>query len=399
MSSNSKLKFFHYSVKPKLFTIILLGVASLGLFEIDDRYSVVQQHLLPNLDFRRIGENWTGSKGGIHLIAASPTVLVLNNGNRHQTLMTQRLNKPQRFENIRVAVDIKLDGVEAGPAWWQMAGVIVLSHDRSGKRMTYWPSEVAFLSGTHPWRRYEAVIPTSASMANMRLVILHGGSSGEIKIRNLEVDAADERMWFSIAETSLLVLWLGVGIWVLAPVIIQRWRAPLVYAALMTFAGLLAVSVMPQPLLSTSSQPAMRTLAEITAPFTKAGKQSEEAAQNRKKAGSPKVTPPEKGQNASGDTGQAAPVSLKLKGDRRQYSAHFFSHILLGMLIGLAFKEAAWWHLAIYLSLAAATNELLQVFVITRSAGIADGLANVAGAASGLLIVMVWRIVRQRMIA
>jgi VanZ family protein len=43
------------------------------------------------------------------------------------------------------------------------------------------------------------------------------------------------------------------------------------------------------------------------------------------------------------------------------------------------------------MSLAAATNELLQVFVITRSAGLADGFANVAGAVFGLFIVFTLR--------
>jgi VanZ family protein len=68
-------------------------------------------------------------------------------------------------------------------------------------------------------------------------------------------------------------------------------------------------------------------------------------------------------------------------------------------VVGLTFRSVSWWRLTLYLLLAATTIELLQIFVITQSAGLLDGLANAAGIGAGLLLLYGMFAVRQRITA
>jgi len=399
MPYNSKLKFFYQCEKLKLIALILLSAATLALFGAGDRYRIVERELLPNLNFLEIGRYWRGTVGGVHFIPGPPTTLVLRNSGHRQTFVTQTLADPHRFDNIRIAVEARLEGIEAGRAWWQKAGVFVQSYDGNGDRMAYWPSNVAFLTGTHPWQRYDVVIPTTAAMKKMEIFILHGGNSGELRIRNLQVDFAKEATWFSASENALLFLWIATTVWILLPLAIQNRRAPLACLTLATFIGILAISVMPQPLLSTSSKPALDKVAILMA-----------AADDDAESPTQKTTPKEpskpaakakrpKKKAAMGGNIQASKAQIQLKGDRRQYVAHFLSHAILALLAGLAFSRVGWWRLSVCLLLAGMTNEILQIFVVTRSAGLADGIANIAGAAAGLLLIFAYHLLRQRLSA
>lgn len=394
MPCNSKRKFFHFNEKIKLICVLVLSVASLGLFEIGHRYALSEPQLLPNLDFRHGGKYWTGTPDGIRVVPGPPATVIVKNVSQHQTLMTQSLHNVQRLKNVRVTVDLKLDGITPGTAWWQKAGVLVLSYDRTGKRMTYWPSEVGFLSGTQPWRRYEAIIPVSQAMDKMQLFVLHGGIDGTLRLRNLQVAAVQEAGWFTGAETGILALWAVVGIWILLPLIIRHRTSPVAYLALACFIGNLGLSVLPQPLLSTSSKPAFEKIAALTAPAEKETQPADADGKSARKSGATPGTEASKpktdetGESAeTGETVRADRASLLIKGDLGQYAAHFATHFILSLLVGLAFKAAGWWRLVLFVSLAATTNELLQIFVITRSATLADGFANVAGAVFGLFIV------------
>lgn len=400
MPIKAKRKFFPYSEYWIPLALVFLSFATLAIFQIDGRYTVTQPDILPNMDFSEGGRYWTGPADGVRLSVSAPATLILSNDERRQTLVTQILRTPQRFDSIRVALDIKLDGVEPGDAWWQRAGVFLESRDRARRRMLYWPSEVALLSGTVPWTRFDRVIPTAAQMSYMQLFILHGGRSGVLQVRNLRVDAMAETAWFRSVKMLLIVLWGGIGLYCIAPLIVRRRRSPLAYLTLGAFAGMLAVSLTPQPLLSQSTVPIARTIATVAAPAESDREARKPAdttrkAKDGKQADTDAKTEPE--QSDHGDTSSAKGASpISLASDPMQYAAHFFGHVLLGVLAAMLFRETASWRLAGYLLFAASTNELLQVFVVTRSAGFDDGLANMAGAMVGLLTVVGMRTIRTR---
>lgn len=397
MPHKSKRKFFYHGGNFKIFAVIFLSIATIALFSTEQRYTTHETQILANLDFSQSGRHWNGTSGGIRLVPGEPATVILENEGRRQTLMTQKLRRPHRFTHIRISAEAKIDGVKGGKAWWQKAGVIVLSYDRQGKRLGHWPSEIAFLAGTHPWQHYQTVIPINEAIGSLQLFLLHGGESGSLHVRNLRVDSVQEATWFAWLETILLGAWLAIGLWILLPLLLLYRRAPLALLALASCTGLLAVSVLPQPLLSTSSKPALDKIAVLTAPIVERVTTSDGSvrraqpdrsdAADRKDRTTPKYDAPTQ-----------RPVT-RLKSDYEQYLAHFASHVLSALLVGLAFWSTGWRRLSVYLLAAAAINELLQLFVITRSAGLADGVANLAGVVAGLLIVSALLALRNRLAA
>jgi len=187
MSWNAKGKFFNHRDCRMLAALAFLCLSSLLLFQPDGRHRVVARGILPNLDFRALGNHWTGSDAGIRISQGPPATLLFSNDGRRQTFIAQPLPNPRHYANIRVAVDIKVDKILPGPAWWQQASVLLMSWDDKQQRMTYWPSEIVQLSGTRPWARYKAVIPVAENAREIKLYILNGGKSGLLQIRNLQM--------------------------------------------------------------------------------------------------------------------------------------------------------------------------------------------------------------------
>jgi hypothetical protein len=395
MSVLAKSKFFSLSEKLKLVVILLLNIASLALFQLPDRYTLAHKNILPNADFSELGAHWNNSGKGIFLTANPGRHLILTNESRRQTLVTQAIDKPQRFENIRVSVDISVGNIAAGRSWWMQAGVLLLGYDKNRARMRYWPYRVALVSGTRDWKTYEAVIPISANMQRLQLFILHGGSSGQFLVRNLIVDAVEEEFWFRAAKVILIGFWIISGIWVLLPTLINRRRSAIAHLSFLAYISMLAGALTPQPLLSEILHPKLQTLAGFSKPPKVAGEKRAENGASKQQAkdkqlDAEKSPPGKKNLIAS----KMSHLPANLEGDSGQYTAHFLSHIVLGLLVALAFRETAWWKLFAYLLLAATTIELLQVFVITRSAGFGDGSANAAGVTTGLAFYYILRRIR-----
>ncbi|NKB57750.1 MAG: hypothetical protein GKS00_15595 [Alphaproteobacteria bacterium] len=397
MSSNSKLKFFYHSEKWKLFAVVMLGLISLAIFQTNNRYVVAETNILPNLDFRQQGSHWIGTRNGIKLRRTPAPVLEFSNEGRRQTMVTQVLRNPHRFENVHVSVDIRIDKVVPGPIWWQQAGILLLAFDRRGARMTHWPSEVVLISGTHPWQQYEAIIPVSANIARFQLFLVHGGKAGLMQVKNIRVDAVDEAFWFVAAKPLLIAFWVVAAFWVLIPLLIERRKTLSAYLALFVFLITLAGALTPQPLLSESSRPVSDKLTRFIAPTEKTADRKKAPARQSVKERPLLEAPNETMTSASRVKTRPVTLASAITGDSGQYTAHFFSHLLLGFLVSLVFFEVAWWRLLGYLLLAATATELLQIFVITRSAGIADGMANVAGVIAGLALCLGWQAARHRM--
>ena len=223
-----------------------------------------------------------------------------------------------------------------------------MSYDQNGKRMTYWPSDVGFLSCTHDWRRYTAVIPTNEAMKKMQVSVLHGGPSGELHLRNLDVKAAREADWFHIIEREFLIAWFGAAVWILLPLILQHRRNLLAYLSLATFLGMLSVSVLPQPLLSKTSKPALETIVTLATPSEKpAETQGEKKSGEKKPTSSAKVAEPEAESLEKPETNPSKRATIKVKSGHAQYAAHFLSHIFLALVVGLTFRQLSWWRLTL----------------------------------------------------
>ncbi len=340
------------------------------------------------MNFKELGAHWTGSPAGIAITKGSAYTLVLVKRGTKQTLVTQTVPNPQRYENIRVAVDISLHDVSAGANWWRQAGVILLGFDKNKTRMAYWPYKVALISGTKAWAAYELVVPIATQMERLQLFLFHGGETGRVLMKNLRVDAVSERVWFYSAKFLLIGFWIALGLWVLVPLLVQRRNSVVAHLTFLVFISMLGGALMPQPELSQFVRPTLNVLTNL-AKATRGAKEDRDTKTNvtqkaQKKAAQPADKPTAQSEKPLHPQPAALPV--RFEGDHGQYTLHFLSHVALGFLVTFAFRGTPPWKLFAYLILAATVTELAQIFVITRSAGIGDGLANMAGAATGLVL-------------
>lgn len=406
MLFNSKAEFFQNSEKLKLAAIVFLCFSSILLLNAPNRYALVQADILPNTDFNELGKHWSVAGNAVRLTDGPKRTLLITNENSRQTLITQTLAAPQQFESIHVSFEMSLENVERGPEWWQQAGVILLGFDHNRARMKYWPHRIVLTSGSQPWAFYEAVIPVTEKMAKLQLFLFHGGQKGLIKLKNLRVNAMSERAWFTTIRTILIALWVIAGIWILVPPLLKRRKSLFAYLTFFTFVGMLVGALMPQPELSHIVRPVLSKWERILKPKPVADKA--QAEHEKSKTGSAKKDQeaatstdagPKKSKNEATKTQmpkQTAQLPRAMDSNSREYAAHFFSHILLGFLVALVFNQTARWKLLGYLVIAAAIVELGQIFVITRSAGFGDGLANIAGAATGFVLYFIAHQTRSR---
>jgi len=384
----------------KLAAILTLCFASLGLFNADGRYVLAKPGILPNLDFAEGGKHWSGSRTGVTIRAGQPPVLLLSNGPRRRALISQVLETPAAYRNIRVAADIKIDAVAAGDNWWEQAGIVVQSIDKNGAKMPYWPSRVALLSGSTPWQRHEAVIPVAADAKRLYLAIFLIGAPGDMAVRNITVDALDPAPWFSMARAALIALWAGVGLWIVVPLRRLKKRAIPAYGALFVLLATIAGVLTPQPELSRFLGAARSLFDRAVIPVL-----PDTAAPPRAKMADVK-SPPKEEPARRGDARTATPstqilaaLPATVKRDGGSFAAHFAVHAALAFLVLLAFNEVGWARLMAYLVVLAGATEVIQVFVITRTVNIVDVGYNLAGIGTGIAVILLWRLAARRFFA
>jgi len=389
----------------KFATVVLLCLASVTLFSVPGRYVTARTGIVENLDFARGGRGWAGTPGvSLRAGAGGARILVLANEARPQAIIARTLPGPARFANIRIAADIRVRGVVPGPAWWNQAGFVLLSFDARGAKMKYWPWEVALLSGDRDWRRYEAVIPVAEAARRMALYLFLGGNSGTMAVRDIAVDAVNEATWFAVAEPALIALWIAVGLWILLPLVLRKRRSLAAGLALLALVGVFAGVLTPQPQLSDFTANARAAVQRLTAAFRPGAEVAEEAAKDKSAAAhqKDKKAPPQK--KPAADEKEAPPPGVAggfqpgaLTAGDTSFIAHFAAHAILAFLVCLAFRKADWRLLLPGLLLVAVSDEVLQVFVVTRTADPLDGALNAAGIVAGVTGYRLWRVLAPRL--
>ena len=367
-------------IDPKVVVILLLCCVSLAAFNSSARYETDRSGILPNQSWDSGVSHWQRTRHGVDLIRTDsvPTVVLTFRGGQRFAVLSHRIADPRRFKHIWIRVEATLEDVLPGAEGWQQAGVMLRSFDRAGQRLWYWPYEVFASTGTSDWRRYDAVIPVGAEVAAMRLFLYHAGISGKLSLRALEIDAVSEAGWFKTTRLALIVLWCLAGAWVLVPLIFRRVRDLKGRVCLLLGIAILVAVLTPQPNLRDSAN---AVVALLKLPMERGGSsvqtsRSNEGSGVHKEAGesqerwtfpSPTIEPVD----TEGSKAPGVIQNLDL--------GHLAAFAMLGFLAFFAFPNVPWPHLMLYLLVGALASEVLQVFSITRSAQVQDGVMNFLG--------------------
>lgn len=381
----------------------ILSVVTAAFLGWNGRFSVVADDILPNARFENRFDSWTGTPHDVALSDAAPRqVRIQANFGGQVPLVTQIVRDLDGISHLRVAVDVRTEGIVPGWQFWQRAGVFLYSVSRQNRRIWYWPYEITLIEGTSDWRRYTAVIPVSADAGYMQLFLFNASEAGSMYARNLTVEAVTENGLMRAAWWGLMAAWFVFGSVVLV-IVLRRRRTIL---SLVTCAGAVAILVSlvwPQPDLSIMQRTALRTALIAAHTAVNALRSTSEDMQEEQS-----VTMSDEDAEPSGDDGADAPESAPDDGEdagdhtamgdegtmgasfdlfdlHSTTLAHLFVFLVLAVFARLAFRRDDAAYLLVALMAFALASEVIQGFTITRTVELEDGVYNAFGAIIGLL--------------
>ena len=382
----------------KIIALLALCVATPVLFFSGFQYQTLVTDLLPNLRFETGLAHWESTPIGIELQDGEPPAAILTVGpGALVPVLMQPLSDPQRFRHVRVGAEVAADEIEPGVQPWERGGIIFYSYAKDGKRLWYWPSEVGTFTGSSDWRRYESVFPVSDDAEVMRLFVYTAGTSGSLSVRDVEMDALDEAVWFIVAEAVAATLWIALVLWTTLPLLHGGDRRRERYLMLIVGAAIAALLLAPQPRLNDTVADAgvwaidfatslagrdstagtvVPPMATIAGSAVEVGKvpPSTDAAR-RQAAEEVRLVLPKDPERGSRKTLEVS----------RDAVAHLALHALFAGLVARAFPLVPWRSLLATVLAIAVASEVIQVFTVTRSVQVEDGLLNGVGVLIGLV--------------
>ncbi|RMD65019.1 MAG: hypothetical protein D6826_01075 [Alphaproteobacteria bacterium] len=300
------------------------------------------------------------------------------------------------IDAVRVTLELEAEDLRPGPAEWQVGRAQVLSVDRRGRFLWYWPHDIALVRASQPWRGYETVIPRSDDVAVMYLMIYNGARTGVLSARAVRAEALHERPLFVALRSVVILAWVGVAMWSACLVARARLR-PIVRVLLLGTAGLAVIgAVLPQPQLAHLTAPVEATLSAWLAPPQPSvpAAVSGTSASGSPLSGEPPAQPtprprPSVPRPSVPRAADAAPAGLltTLIGAARiglKQVGHFAVFALLALIALGAVPPRRWLAVLALLVTFALTTEALQLFVITRSARLVDVAIDSGGLLSGV---------------
>lgn len=343
-------------------------------------------------------------------------------GERRPPVLWAAFTIPERTDALRLRFRAAGESLMPGDEPWQAARAQILSFDRGGQLLWYWPSRVIRFAGHRPLGPVSAVVPIGPDIAAAILVIYNGADSGVMRVGPVGVSHLVERPVFAALRYGLVLAWGLAGLWIAGAVLRRAANLPMAAVFLGTLLLALAGTLTPQPTFRELSAPVEAwalTLANVLfkprpeptlepAPPVRVLEQAEpDEMAPRPEGSAPKMrgaetpAPPSETARAtpppSGITVVAPPAEPGYPFSFKQVS-HFAMFLLLGLAGFSAFPRAPWLGRLACLAGFAAVTEALQWFVVTRGSQLSDLAVDAAGLllAGALVAAGEWALARVR---
>lgn len=399
------------AVRVRFAVLAALSVVTFLFLGTDLRFRSVAGDLTANLDFAEGLRGWGGGTGGVWLTETEGrrTLVLDRRPGGPVPFVFRDLTAPQRFSHLRFAAELRTEGVVRGDKRLQRAGAVLWSFDPSGKRLRHWPGALALLSEDGDWRRYSRVLPVHEAAAIMRVYLFVGGRSGRLWARDIVLEPVAEIPGAATARAGLLVLWVLVGLWAAAPMLVQAARRPGVLLILVVGAGIAAGTLTPQPHLSQILGSVASDLRAVlfpvdddppvpdgAQPATGRANEAGDRAAARSETEDEPAAPD--AQTRDGTAADAAPAARPARSARPGGTAaawprldstdraHLLAFALLGFLVGWVYRAPAPATAFAFALLVAVIGEVLQYFTPSRDSEASDLLFNLLGTGAGLAL-------------
>lgn len=421
-------------------SLLALGLAALSYAVVEAPARYVSVGTDPG---ESAAEAWQGSASGVQRVDGDDRGTIearlLAEGTDRIPYIRQIVEVPAEVDGIRARASMQAAHLVPGPQRWQIGRFQLLTYTPSQGLLPYWPSQVAQVLSPTGWRHYDTVIPMPGDPVIVVAVIYNGAAAGVLHVRDVRIEAVAERPLYRYLRWALLGAWTAIAVAVawrlLRPASGVARRATLLLLGAIALGSVLT----PQPLFKTITDPlderlqawmdqleptpaalrppAARTTEEATEANRKAPRAAERSGARSKHEGAnrgtaaaqPSQEPPAGRPDPRQATSPAPParteaapaqtahpmaivkdVMVRIGLGRDDVSTkstgHFAAFFLIAVASYLAFPRAAFGVRVLALTAFVVSTECLQLFVVTRTASIADLVIDAAGVALGLLV-------------
>ena len=379
--------------------VLILSAATYGVHNAPARYVALEggfaEGMAPPEDLRQ----WRQSSTGLTFAGEGPRTEVRLAARRARAVAALQavMTVPDGADGLRVELNFGAEGLEPGAEPWQNARLQVLSFDRAGNFLWYWPRDILMVSADRPPGPASAVLPVYSGFKFVLVRVYNGADSGVLRIGPPRIVPLAERPVFAFLRGALVLAWLVTGLWA-ARAAARRTSTPLRAAILLGAAAFtLAGTLTPQPGFRTVTEP-IESLA-LAATDLLFARQASPPPQARQVPGIPGAADKgsEAGSPARGAVEEpaespasepAAPNPARIRAApspdypfSTKHAAHFGVFFLLGLACYAAFPRSSWLGRTLCLASFAVATESLQWFVVTRGSSILDLAVDLAGLA------------------
>lgn len=368
---------------------------------------------------------WLVSPEGVSTAAESDGGGLLLDADRSRGVpyVAAVVRRAKPFSHLRIALDLKIEGLRPGRQDWQEVGLILTSFSEGFRTIGYWPKRVLGLDRDQDWGERSRVFPLHDGTRAIRVLAYNAAASGRLWLRRIELVPLYERDLFVGLRYLVIALWaafFGFCAWSLLR--LEGRKAPRA-GLILLFALATAAIVMPQPhygRIVFFIEGVADTLFERPEPPP--GIEAE-APEDEEQPAEPEPTPdagaePEaepgtdEAPGEAAEAGGEAPAQAQdrtRKGRELHFLgrlgqgdgpldwigfkelAHFSMFLLLALVSLLTFRRRQMTPIFAFLLCYAVASEFLQLFVATRSTNPADFLVNALGISVGGLIFLALR--------
>ena len=319
--------------------------------------------------------------------------------------MTTATLVPPSAGYLGLSVETRADGLAGGALPWQQGRILVWSFDDDHRHLRFWPAEAAAITGSQDWTAQGLVIPIDGRVKAVRVIAYNASPSGELCLRDLQLTGLRETQAFTVLRFALWPAWICALLWISYSAARTPGSRALKAGVYLTAAVTLVMILLPQPHYARLVEPAGEALGAWLAAseFAQPGQSvAQSSGVGRPDPEAPARIDEERHQHQARPMGPAQKSEepalgtglLRILSDwfSLEEAVHAAAFALLAVLACLAFPGVSLVVLGSSLCLAVVGSEAMQLMLITRSGEAADLIADLAGAAVGLVAAALLRL-------
>ncbi|MDO6460049.1 VanZ family protein [Granulosicoccaceae sp. 1_MG-2023] len=135
--------------------------------------------------------------------------------------LIRTITAPASEGPLHLQAELSARNIVAGEKNWENGALTLVREDANGKRLG--SDTLISLEGSHDWRTLDTFVDIPAPTPRLSIVVRMLEAQGTLSVRQLRLTPAQAQAGFGLMHKTLVALWVGTGVWILAG-LIRRYR-------------------------------------------------------------------------------------------------------------------------------------------------------------------------------